>query len=449
MKGIIGWRITKEGDYKINLPILSQEEEQLILELEHYFREVTRFKDFSSKEELVNELKNALVNACDEHGYLLTEKQLAYLSYFAYLHIYGLGFFEEMLKNDEIEEITVIGINKPVYVYLTKEGWKKANVEITSIDYLIDIINKMASALGRRITFQNPRLDTTLKDGSRLHASLPPISQGEITIRKFKQKPLSVKEIVEMKTLPSLAVAIFSFFIQGDFSLMMCGNTASGKTTLLNSIFSFFPSSERILIIEETPEINLLHNHIIRLVANKEMEITLKDLVYDALRMRPDRVVVGEIRNAEEGRALFDVLLSGQARGVYATFHAKSVNEAISRILSFGISKTELNAIDVFSIQKRMLIYNKSKKSVEERRRLYELAIYDNKPIEIIKYKILSDDWEIKNMDKLCNFISERIGMKSEEIKEEIKRREKLIEKAPNDYKEFFYFVQENIYGIG
>ena len=144
MKGIIGWRITKEGDYKINLPILSQEEEQLILELEHYFREVTRFKDFSSKEELVNELKNALVNACDEHGYLLTEKQLAYLSYFAYLHIYGLGFFEEMLKNDEIEEITVIGINKPVYVYLTKEGWKKANVEITSIDYLIDIINKMA-----------------------------------------------------------------------------------------------------------------------------------------------------------------------------------------------------------------------------------------------------------------------------------------------------------------
>ncbi|MEM4295363.1 MAG: ATPase, T2SS/T4P/T4SS family [Candidatus Anstonellales archaeon] len=448
-KGLIGWRITKEGQYKINMPILSEEEEELIIEIEGHFREITRIREFQSKDDLIKELTKALEKACNNNGYVLKEHQMQYLTDIAYKHIYGLGFFEYLLNDDSIEEIAIIGLNKPAYVFISNKGWQKANAEITSIDYLMDVVNKMASVLGRRITLQHPRLDTTLPDGSRLHASMPPISEGELTIRKFRQRPLSIKELVNLKAMPINAAVLLSFFMQGDFSLIVAGNTASGKTTLLNSLFSFCPANERLLVTEETPEINPLHEHKLKLLASKDMEITLMDLVYDSLRMRPDRVVVGEIRNAEEARALIDVLLAGQARGAYATFHAKSGNEALSRLLSFGISKMDINSIDVIAVQKRMLIYDKEKRAIEERRRLVELSIYNEQLINIIKYHIANDSWEFKNLDSLYTFIGNRLGMGKSDVKEEIKRREELIKKAPDNYKEFFFFVQRHFYGIG
>lgn len=448
-KGLIGWRIIKDGEYKINIPILTDEEEELIIEIESYFREITRIKEFQSKEELIKELNIALAKACENNGYVLKEHQMQYLTNIAYMHIYGLGFFEHLLNDEKIEEIAIIGLNKPAYVFIAGKGWQKANAEITSIDYLMDVVNKMASVLGRRITLQHPRLDTTLPDGSRLHASMPPISDGELTIRKFRQRPLSVKELIDLNALPINAAVLLSFFMQGDFSLIVAGNTASGKTTLLNSLFSFCPGNERLLITEETPEINPLHEHKLKLLASKDMEITLMDLVYDSLRMRPDRVVVGEIRNAEEARALIDVLLAGQARGAYATFHAKSANEAISRLLSFGISKMDINSIDVIAVQKRMLIYDKEKRAVEERRRLVELSIYNESLKNIIKYNISNDAWEFNNLETVYAFIGNRLGMEKAEVKQEMKKREELIKKAPESYKDFFYFVQRHFYGIG
>jgi Flp pilus assembly CpaF family ATPase len=451
--GIIGWKINKNIDkgygYLLNLPVLSEEEEMLILEAESYFREITRVKDFDSKEKLLSALKEVLLKICETRGYVIDHKQQEYLTRIAYLHIYGLGFFEELLSNEDIEEIAVIGVNKPVYVFTINKGWQKVNAEITSIDYLMDLINKMASSLGRRITLQHPRLDTTLPDGSRLHASLPPISEGELTIRKFRQKPLSVVNLIEFKTIPLQAAAFMSFFMQGDFSLIVAGNTASGKTTLLNSIFSFVPKNERLLITEETPEINPLHSHKLRLLASKDMEISLMDLVYDSLRMRPDRVIVGEIRNAQEARALIDVLLAGQARGAYATFHAKTAKEAISRLLSFGISEMDINSIDAIIVQRRMLIYDRNKRTVEERRRLVELSIYNNAVINLISYNIQKDSWHINEraLNVFYEIAANRLGMTKQEVKEELKRREEIIAKAPRHYNEFFNYIQEHLYG--
>ncbi len=443
----LGWHIRESGEYMLSYPMLTPEEESLIFLVERYFREITRIYEFKSREEVESLLHDTLLRVCDEQGLVIDEEQEKYLVKVAYSQIYGLAFFEELLADDDIEEIAVIGLHKPVYVYIVRKGWLTVNVEVTSIDFLAEIINKMAKTLGRRITLQNPRLDTTLPDGSRLHASLPPISEGEMTIRKFKSKPLSLKKLISFKALPSNAAALLSFFIQGDFSLIVAGNTASGKTTLLNALFAFFPMRERILITEETPEIKPLQSHTIRLLANKDMGVSLMDLVYDSLRMRPDRVIVGEVRNAEESRALFDVLLGGQARGAYATFHGKSADEVVKRLVSFGIPLLDINSIDAIVVQRRMLLYKGEEKELHELRRMTEFALVaESKPLPVLKYNVNKDTWEVKHLDEALAVISERMGLRKAAVKKELERREKLLEKAPEDYKAFFNFVQKEVY---
>jgi len=244
-------------------------------------------------------------------------------------------------------------------------------------------------------------------------------------------------------------MAILSLLMQSDSSILIAGNTASGKTTTMNALFSFVPKNERALITEETPEINIPHEHKVRMVANKEMGVSLMDLVYDSLRMRPDRIVVGEVRNKEEARALVDVLLGGQARGAYATFHAQSANEALLRLESFGISEMDLNSIDAILVQRRMLIYDLKERKNMEVRRVVELSVVENaKAIPIIKYNPARDVWDDKNIKKVFPMLSEKLGIGEEEVEEEYKKRKTEIEKAPVEFGEFFASVQKAFYGL-
>ena len=446
---MLGWKILSEGEYRIEMPQLSEEEERMVEVVEERFKEVARLREMSNKEEILEAIKETLQNTAAEEGIYLDSDQEEYLSKVAYHHIYGFAFLDELLKDGQIEEISIVGLNRPAYVYIRKQGWKKVNATFTDEKTLMDVINKMAKTLGRRITLQNPRLDTMLPDGSRLHASLPPISDGEITIRRFRDRPFSPKEIVELKTASYETMAILSLLMQSDSSILIAGNTASGKTTTMNALFSFVPKNERVLITEETPEINIPHEHKVRMVANKEMGVSLMDLVYDSLRMRPDRIVVGEVRNKEEARALVDVLLGGQARGAYATFHAQSANEALLRLESFGISEMDLNSIDAILVQRRMLIYDLKERKNMEVRRVVELSVVENaKAIPIIKYNPARDVWDDKNIKKVFPTLSEKLGIGEKEVEEEYEKRKTEIEKAPVEFAEFFASVQKAFYGL-
>ena len=136
-----------------------------------------------------------------------------------------------------------------------------------------------------------------------------------------------------MQLFPSIyssnSLAFFWMLLQSSSSILVCGNTGSGKTTTLNALFSFVPLNERVVVVEETPELNIFQEHCVKIIANKELGITLSNLVEDTLRMRPDRVIVGEVRNAEEAQALGECLLAGQARGTYATLHATDGVQAL------------------------------------------------------------------------------------------------------------------------
>lgn len=441
---MLGWHIMDEGDYRLGLPRLSTEEEELIAAAEARFREAARSHQAAGKGEAGELITGMLRDAADAAGIYLETGQVEYLGKMAAMHICGFAFLDLLVSDPEIEEISVIGAGKPAYAYLRGQGWKRVDACFDDEKTMADVINKMACGLGRHITVQNPRLDAMLPDGSRLHASLSPVSRGEITIRKFRERPFSPRELAASGTASHEAFALLSFLMQCDCSLLIAGNTASGKTTTMNSLFSFAPGNERVLITEETPEINIPHAHQLRLVASRDMGITLRDLVYDSLRMRPDRMIVGEVRNREEAEALFDVLLAGQARGSYATMHAQSVREALSRLRTFGISEMDLRSVHCIVVQRRMLAYDAKKRACREVRRIVEIAeTCGGKPKTIYAGGRISHSGSA-----LLAKAAESFGLSRREIEAELKRRVSLVAKSGPAYGEFYKAVQKSLYGL-
>lgn len=436
---MLGWRILGDGEYRLDLPHLSAEEEELIALASEKFREAAR-EGGGDRARLIEGL---VLRAAEEKGVYLDRRQQAFLGSMAAMHIYGFGFLEPLLSDREIEEISVIGPGKPAYVYLRKKGWKAVNAAFDDERAIAEMVNRMASRMGRRITLQNPRLDAILPDGSRLHASLPPVSIGEITIRRFREKPLSPAALSSGGTVSSEALAFLSVLMQSDASIVVSGNTASGKTTTLNALFCFVPGDERIIIAEETPEIMVPHPHQMRMVANRDMGIGLKDLVYDTLRMRPDRMIVGEVRSRDEAGALFDVLLAGQARGCYATFHAQSAAETHARLRHLGIQGDDLSSIDCIVVQRRMLQYEPGKRRCAEIRRIVEIAELgpggELCPVYLPGSRL--------RHGTLFKKAAESFGLDERRMNKELGMRERMIRGAPEDCQGFFEEIQRGLYG--
>jgi len=355
----IGWGVLAgKCDYPTGFVRLSQEEESLVTGVCDRFSEDSK-SDEGAQPDSGQTLSRMLNSACEEGGIELEADQRGYLLNYCKAHSEGTMFLAPMLSDDSIEEIAIIGLGLPAYVYVRKQGWKKTDGAVFTPDSFIHLVNGLSRLLGRRITLQSPRLNAILPSGFRLHASMPPISNHELTIRRFRSNPFTPSELCELETLSYDAAALLWLAMQSDASILVCGNTASGKTSTLNALFSFVPQSERVLITEETPEIKIPHPHQIRLLANPELGIGMQELVSDSLRMRPDRVIVGEVRTREEAQALAQTLLSGQARGSYATFHAQSAHEALARLSAFGVLEDDLRSLSLILVQRRISRYSK------------------------------------------------------------------------------------------
>ena len=368
----------KGTDYLVHYPYSLQASEiRLFKALVKEFQEQARNDktvNAEKRDAVRKKLSFILKNFCEDRGLLLDKKRAEAIIETCTANACGYGGFDALLEDDDLEEISAIGVDKPVFVFHRHAGWLRTNLVITSEEFAVAAINKMARPLGRRITFQNPRLNATLPNGSRVHASISPVTLNgvELTIRKFKQQPFTAADLISLKTLSSEATAFLWTTLFTDVSLLIAGNTGSGKTTTLNALFSFIPLNDRVIVTEETPEINLPQRHVVRIIANEELGISMKDLVKDTLRMRPDRVIIGEVRSAEETSALFDSLLSGQARGSYATFHADSSSQALTRLSALGARKEDLPAINLVLVQRRIPVLEKN--NLKELRRVTEVT---------------------------------------------------------------------------
>lgn len=455
----LGWKAhAKEGAYDSKLPVLSKEEEEFLLVLSNNFSEYAKENDASSPELAKKALETLLPSTLENEGVEVDEEQEKYLMRAAVAHLCGFAPLDKMLSDPTIEEIATIGINKPVYVYIRKKGWMETNVSFSSMDHLIHTINKMSRPLGRRITSQSPRLNALLPEGHRLHASIPPLSEGELTIRLHSATPWTVADILAAKSSTPNALAFLWLAFQSDSSILVAGNTSSGKTTLLNSLFSFVPLDERVVLIEETPELKLSHAHVAKLISSDELCIPMAELVRDSLRMRPDRVIVGEVRTPPEAQAFAETLLSGQARGSYATFHAQSATEALRRLANLGISEEDLPSLDFLVVQRRVARYDaKRKKSAELRRMIGIYMTVKNQEktkdtvslLPIFEYDARKDELNpSSNLPAALSYLSLKLGISSNACEKLYKERSRFISRlSAKDGDKIISKIQKFAYG--
>ena len=247
----------------------------------------------------------------------------------------GLGPLEPLLKDDTVSDIL---INTPSKVYVERHGRiEKTDVKFQDSRHLIRVINKIVSAVGRRVDESQPMVDARLADGSRFNAIIPPLAVDGplVSIRKFSRKPITMQQLIAFGSLSQEMAEILIAAVTARRNILISGGTGSGKTTLLNALSSFIGSTERIVTIEDSAELQLQQDHVGRLETRPPNiegrgEITQRDLVRNALRMRPDRIIVGEVRAGEA----FDMLqaMNTGHDGSMTTVHANTPRDALSRI---------------------------------------------------------------------------------------------------------------------
>ncbi len=249
--------------------------------------------------------------------------------------ILGLGPLEPLLADDTITEIMV---NGPKKLFVERAGRiQRVNVSFESDEHLMRIIERIVAPLGRRIDESSPTVDARLKDGSRVNAVIPPISlQGPIlTIRKFFKKPLTVEDLVRFGTITEESIEFLRAAVVAATNVIVSGGTGTGKTTFLNVLSSFIPSDVRIITIENAAELQLRQEHVVTLESrppNVEGKgaVSIRDLVINALRMRPDRIVVGECRGGE-ALDMLQAMNTGH-EGSMTTIHANNTRDSLSRL---------------------------------------------------------------------------------------------------------------------
>src|ERR1700688_239651 len=271
----------------------------------------------------------------DDEGRLLTDQDRNRLVEEVKNELLGLGPLEPLLWDDEITDILVNGHG---HVYVERSG-KLYRTDVTFQDdaHLLLIIDRIVSQVGRRVDESSPMVDARLRDGSRINAIIPPlaIDGPALSIRRFGKKRYSIADLLAKQSISPEMVALLQAVVKARLNLLVCGGTGSGKTTMLNCLSSFVPADERIVTIEDSAELSLQQTHVVRLETRPpnlegKGEVTARELVRNTLRMRPDRIIVGEVRGAE----VFDMLqaMSTGHDGSIATIHANSSRECLGRL---------------------------------------------------------------------------------------------------------------------
>ena len=319
-----------------------------------------------SEERLLSDIKNLLFLRLsgENQNNDISNEYLDHLSQRFLRDIIGYGKIDPLIQDDELEEIMIIGTSKPIFVYHRQYGMMKTNLQFENDTELRDLIDSIARQINRRIDQESPILDGRLVDGSRINATIPPVSADgpSLTIRKFKRDPLTIIDLINSRTV-SLDLAGFLWLcIDGlgvkSANAIISGGTSSGKTTTLNALSAFINPNERIITIEDTLELQIPHEHVIRMEtrpANVEGkgELTMNDLVKNSLRQRPDRIIVGEVR-AGEAITLFTALNTGHSG--FGTLHSNDARETITRLTNEPMSVPEImiQAIDFIIMQNRI-----------------------------------------------------------------------------------------------
>ncbi len=249
--------------------------------------------------------------------------------------VLGFGPLEKLLRDPTVSDIVVNGAQQ---VYLERQGrLERVELRFRDDEHLLDIIHRIVSTVGRRVDDSSPMVDARLPDGSRVNAIIPPLAlKGPmLSIRRFGAHRLNVADLVALKALPQEAAEFLQAAVKAKLNILVSGGTGSGKTTLLNALSAYIPAGERIITIEDTAELQLQQEHVGSLESRPpnvegKGQVTIRDLLRNALRMRPNRILIGECRG-EEALDMLQAMNTGHA-GSMTTLHANSPRDALSRL---------------------------------------------------------------------------------------------------------------------
>ncbi len=364
----------------------------------------------------------------------LSENLLASMAGQLLHQLYGLGELELMLADNYLEEVAINSSKSPVTVYHLKYGWMKSNLLMSGEDSIANLSSQIGRKVGREITNLHPIMDAHLLSGDRVNATLFPISSlgNTLTIRRFARKPWTIIDFIgKEKTMSTEMAAWLWLSMQYELSILVAGSTAAGKTSALNALLSFIPAHQRVITIEDVRELNLPDymkwNWVPLTTRNPNPEgsgeVSMLDLLISSLRMRPDRLIVGEMRTREEAEVLFEAMHTGHS--VYATIHADSARQVLRRLIEppIAIPPLEVEAIDLVLVQYR------DRKS--NSRKSYEIAEIEAGVTgeqvginDIYRWVARGDTWEkVSEPTRLIQKLNLHTGMTQRDIENEVADR--------------------------
>ncbi|MFH1400152.1 MAG: ATPase, T2SS/T4P/T4SS family [Nanoarchaeota archaeon] len=342
----------------------------------------------------------------------------------------GLGKIEILLKDPDIEEVCINSSKEPVWVYHKKYGWLTTNIRIFTESRIRHFATIIGRDVGKEITTLNPLMDAHLLTGDRVNATLSPISSfgNTITIRKFAEDPWTITRFIRVGTISVEAAALIWLAMQNELSILVAGGTGAGKTSMLNVISNFFPPNQRILSIEDTRELVLPKTlHWVPLetrLPNPEGKggVSMLDLLVNTLRMRPDRILVGEIRRQREAQVLLEAMHTGHS--VYATIHANNAREVITRLTNppIDIPKPMISALSLVIVQNRNRRTN--------RRRTLQIAevLPNGDPNVLLQLNIHEDILEkVHESETMIDRLELYTGLTRQEIEIDLKQKVRIL----------------------
>ncbi len=437
-------RETSEYTYEVIEPQLSDEEEKtlhflkdtLVKTLEYEFEESTA-KD---KEEYLKKSVDALLLS---RGMRLEEVSKQRLIYYIIRDFIGYGPIDVMMIDPQIEDVSCDGVKVPLYVFHRKYESMKTSIIFQNDHELDSFVINLAQRCGKAISVAEPILDATIPDGSRLNATLArevTTRGSSFTIRRFRDSPFTPPDIIRFKTMSIEMISFLWLAIEHGESMLICGGTASGKTTTLNALLLFIPPQAKIITIEDTREINIPHENWIAGLTRSGFgakgsdgkaagEVDMFELLRAALRQRPQYLMVGEVRG-KEANTLFQAMATGHT--VYGTMHADSVKAMVHRLENppIALPRILLSSLNLVLLQGQVKVGKGMSRRVKA---IVEIVGIEPETNELITNTVYAwnpaDDTFVYNGH---SFLFERImnlkNLTSEQMKEEFKRRMEVIE---------------------
>jgi len=345
----------------------------------------------------------------------------------------GLGKIEFLINDPRLEEIVLPSAKDPIMVYFKKYGWIKTNLKVSTEAAISNYSNIIARRVGKQINILLPLLDAHLISGDRVNAIQFPIATkgNTITIRKFARDPFTIVDLINNKTCDLNVAVLLWLAIEYEMTILISGGTASGKTVLLNSCMPFIPPNHRIVSVEDTRELMLpdflYWTPLVTRTANPEGKgkVTMLDLLINSLRMRPDRIVLGEMRREEEARVLFEAMHTGHS--VYATVHADSAAETVSRLTNppLNVPPNLLKAVNI-----NVVMFRDRKRGI---RRILQVAEFNADKVgataNILYRWVPEQDKIIRHAESSRFFedISRNTGLSQVEITQNLEEKKQIL----------------------